>query len=157
MYRLADHAAAVFATVATEAGIEPGYALSAACSARFCPVLRADYARKAWHGPILAVASRRPILGITLGEVVYVAGDEALTSWPLIAHETAHVAQFYRRGTPAFLGRYALEYLRNRSRGMPDHDAYLALSDEVEARRVERLAMQSGAPSGTWLVPYVAR
>ena len=147
MYRLTDPAIEAFVAAATEAGQEGRHALSAA---RFSPRLASAGAQAPWHRPILAIASRRNILGITLGDVVYLAGDEALASWPLIAHETAHVAQYHQRGIPRFLGAYALEYLRHRGAGMPDHDAYLALSDEVEARRVERLAAQR-RPAGLWL------
>ncbi len=150
MYRLTDPAIEAFVAAATEAGQEGRHALSAARAVRFSAQLASAGARALWHRPILAVASRRNILGITLGDVVYLAGDEALASWPLIAHETAHVAQYHQRGIPRFLGAYALEYLRHRGAGMPDHHAYLALSDEVEARRVERLAAQR-RPAGPWL------
>lgn len=93
--------------------------------------------------PVIAFfALRRRASGITLGTRVYIrrhlfgrTGDLPLV---LVTHEVAHVVQFLRDGTVPFLLRYLGEYLAGRLRGMGDRDAYLNISYEREARRVER-------------------
>ncbi|HMV65979.1 MAG TPA: hypothetical protein PKA64_03935 [Myxococcota bacterium] len=153
MYRLAEDAIDWFVQAAIDAGLAAAAAEQAARSALLCSGIGAERALEPWHRPILAMAGRRQILGITLGDVVYVASPDALTSWPLVSHEVVHVVQYQQAGTPRFLAGYALEYVRNRLRGLADHDAYLALSSEVIARRVERLAARRGPPPRRWLIP----
>lgn len=78
--------------------------------------------------------------GITLGDAVYVRQDAAEPAGlplALVAHEIAHVVQFRRDGASRFLARYLGQYAINLARGMPERQAYLQISYEVEARRVE--------------------
>jgi hypothetical protein len=51
----------------------------------------------------------------------------------LLAHELAHVRQYRRLGSAAFLGRYLGEYLGRRWAGAPHAVAYRAISFEREA------------------------
>lgn len=86
----------------------------------------------------VALAARAD--GITLGRRVFVraalrAPDGALPL-DLVVHEVAHVAQVLRDGPATFYARYVADYLRGRARGLADHDAYLAIPYEVEAREV---------------------
>ncbi len=93
--------------------------------------------------PVIAFfALRRRASGITLGRKVYIrrhlfgrSGDLPLV---LVTHEVAHVVQFLRDGTLPFLTRYLGEYLAARINGMSDREAYLRISYEQEARRVEQ-------------------
>lgn len=114
--------------------------------ARFVVGIEPTAAIRAWHRPILASARRQPVAGITLGPVVYVVRAALLDDWPLVAHECAHVGQVDRLGTVRFLARYGLDYARGRVRGLAHHAAYLAIADEVEARRVENAARDLGRP-----------
>lgn len=127
------------------AGLSDDLGREAARVARFSTI---DQPQRVWHRPILGPARQRGVAGITLGVFVYVARHTYLDHWPLVVHEVAHVAQFVQRGVPAFLARYALQYLQGRARGMGDHQAYLALPDEVEARAVE--AQAGTPPAGDW-------
>lgn len=92
--------------------------------------------------PVIAyLALRKRASGIALGTRVYIrrnliAEHQTLPLF-LITHELAHVVQFLRDGTAPFLVRYFGEYLGGRLRGMGDRNAYLAISYEREARRVE--------------------
>ena len=100
--------------------------------------------------PLIAYfALRSRASGITLGRQIYIRRQffAQIGGVPLflIAHEVAHVVQFMRDGTLAFLIDYVGQYLKNRLQGMPDRQAYLAISHEVEARRVETF-LQSDSP-----------
>lgn len=86
-------------------------------------------------------ALRRRASGITLGRQIYIRRnlfdrDGELPLY-LVVHEVAHVVQFLRDGTLPFLSRYVGEYFAGRFRGLRDREAYLAISYEREARRVE--------------------
>lgn len=92
--------------------------------------------------PLIAYfALRRRASGITLGDHVYVRRNlfDRRGKLPLflVTHEVAHVVQFIRDGTAPFLTRYLGEYAFHRLRGIDDRRAYLAISYEREARRVE--------------------
>jgi len=76
------------------------------------------------------VFGRRVFLSARAQESVFSAGSEAA---PLLAHELAHVRQYRRLGSAAFLGRYLGEYLGRRSRGARHAAAYRAISFEREA------------------------
>jgi hypothetical protein len=104
----------------------------------------------AWHAPILAVASRQPIAGITLGRTIYLVDSRSLEHWPLVVHETVHVAQVLRLGTPRFLAAYATEWTGSLLRGRSPQEAYLGLSDEEEARHVESFSWSPGLPETPW-------
>lgn len=100
----------------------------------------------------VALASRAS--GIALGRSVFIRADrfgpEGELPIDLVAHEVTHVAQVLRDGTVAFFARYVAEYLGGRARGLDDHEAYLAIGYEVEARevaaRVVRPLRAVGAP-----------
>jgi hypothetical protein len=87
----------------------------------------------------IALAARAS--GITLGRRIYIrselfGADGSLDRW-LVVHEVAHVVQYLRDGHARFLTRYLAEYAAGMARGLKDYDAYLAISYEVEARRVD--------------------
>ncbi len=86
----------------------------------------------------VALASRAS--GIALGRAVFIRADrfgaEGELPIDLVAHELTHVAQVLRDGTVVFFARYLAEYLGGRARGLGDHEAYLAIGYEVEAREV---------------------
>ncbi len=86
-------------------------------------------------------ALRNRASGITLGRKVYIRQNlfdhQGKLPLYLVTHEVAHVVQFLRDGTLPFLTRYLGEYFTGRLRGLRDRDAYLAISYEREARRVE--------------------
>ena len=97
-----------------------------------------------FHGirPCIAYfALRRRATGITLGTRIYVRenffGRQGRLPLYFVTHEVAHVVQFMRDGTPTFLSRYLGEYALMRMRGVDDRSAYLAISYERQARRVE--------------------
>ncbi len=88
------------------------------------------------HAALAARAS-----GITLGRKIYIrselfGAEGELERW-LVVHEVAHVVQYLRDGHLSFLTRYLAEYAAGMARGLKDYDAYLAISYEVEARRVD--------------------
>ena len=83
-----------------------------------------------WLRPFL----HRHIAAITLGRRIYVA-EEATDA--ILRHELVHVRQAGELGLPRFLWRYIAEYVRNRRRGMAHHEAYRAISFEVEAFAAE--------------------
>jgi hypothetical protein len=74
-------------------------------------------------------ALRSRACGITLGDDIFVRAEffDSNLGLPirLVAHELAHVVQFRRDGSPAFLARY-----------LRDWQAYLSISYEREARQV---------------------
>lgn len=85
-----------------------------------------------WLRPFLM----RGVLAITLGRRVYV--DPAVTDLArCLRHELVHVGQVRRMGVVRFYTRYALEYFRNRRRGMGPHQAYRHISLEQEAFAAE--------------------
>lgn len=88
---------------------------------------------------IARAALRQRASGIAFGRHVFIrptmAQDGALPLW-LVVHEVTHVTQTFRDGLTRFLVRYGREYAAGRLRGLGDHGAYLAISYEVEARRV---------------------
>jgi hypothetical protein len=125
----------------------------AAADARFHLALHPRNAHRAWHAPVLAIASAQPsVAGITLGVHVYLRDPHA-ASWPLLAHEVAHVAQGLRLGTAPFLARYAAAWLRLRATGASTWRAYRDLPDEVEARAIEARAHRAPPPPTPWLIP----
>ncbi|RAL21674.1 hypothetical protein DL240_12525 [Lujinxingia litoralis] len=110
-------------------------------------------ARAAISGPralVAHVALRRSASGITLREQIFVretvVDAELRLPLYLLIHEMAHVVQFLRDGTTNFLARYLAEYSRGLLAGMGDHQAYLNISYEVEARLAE-----------TYLPPHLRR
>lgn len=133
------------------AGLSADEGRLAAREVAFVVGLSAGSAIHRWHQPILLVAGGRGVLGITLGTTVYLKNREALDSWPLLVHETVHVAQVLRLGQPRFLANYAAEYVKGRLGGRSDRDAYLELSDEREARHIEQHAWAHGVPATPWL------
>lgn len=84
--------------------------------------------------------------GITLGHRVFIRreffSDDGLVPLDLVAHEVAHVVQFLRDGTVPFLWRYLRDYALGLSRGLGDHNAYLSIPYEVEARQVADTLLQ---------------
>jgi hypothetical protein len=100
---------------------------------------------------IALLALRTRASGITLGHRVFIRADQLddqlRGSLQLIAHEAAHVAQFARDGTPAFLTRYLGSYLLGLLTGSSERDAYLQISYEKQARRVARLALERHSDS----------
>ncbi len=77
---------------------------------------------------------------ITLGRVIIVRKSAATSSGfeQLLRHELTHIDQWKRLGYRRFATRYVGEYMSARRRGLSHHDAYLAISFEVEARRHSR-------------------
>ena len=153
LYSFSEHAVDAVGDAFEQAGSTRARGTSAARVTRFVVGLNARDARVAWHVGILPVARRWGAVGVTLGPFVYLREDKHLHSWPLLVHETTHVAQFIERGQPAFLLRYGLHYLRGRARGLPDRAAYEEIVDEAEARAVESVARQSASPRSPYLVP----
>lgn len=92
---------------------------------------------------IAYVALRQRASGITLGPLVFIRtqlfNQDQRIPMDLLAHEVAHVLQFQRDGNFSFLQKYLWDYTRNRLRGLPDLDAYLAIPYEIEARHVASL------------------
>lgn len=84
--------------------------------------------------------------GITLGRKVFILdelfGEDGSVPLQLVAHEVAHVVQYYRDGHLGFLTRYLADYARNLANGLSDRDAYLAIPHEVEARHVDTFIEQ---------------
>ena len=78
----------------------------------------------------------------TLGRFVVVRRDRA-GDRVLLAHELVHVRQWRELGAPRFVRAYLGEYVAGRRAGKGHHDAYLAISFEVEAR-----ALAAAAGSG---------
>jgi hypothetical protein len=153
MLRLSEAAVDAWVALAGPASPDPApLRRQAATDARFHLDLHPRAAARAWHAPILAVAAAQPgVAGITLGAHVYLR--HADPSWPLLAHEVAHVAQALRLGTAPFLARYAAAWLRHRAAGASTWHAYRDLPDEVEARAIEARAARSPAPSRPLLCP----
>jgi len=87
-----------------------------------------------WLRPFLL----KNVAAITLGRRIYVAsGIEGEALERLLRHERVHVVQMQQAGIVRFLWRYAIEYVRNRARGMNAHDAYRMISFEAEAFAAE--------------------
>ncbi len=96
------------------------------------------------HGPrslIAHIALSQRAVGITLGRKVYITSrlfdEDGGLPLSLVIHEVTHVAQYFRDGHLGFLARYLKHYAQGLARGLKDHEAYLAIPHEVEARRVE--------------------
>ncbi len=111
-------------------------------SARFFPFVHRLPPLFCGVRPFIAYfALRRRASGITLGSNIYVRhslfGRQGQLPLYFVTHEVAHVVQFLRDGTYPFLTRYLGEYGWMRLRGIDDRSAYLAISYEREARRVE--------------------
>lgn len=89
---------------------------------------------------IAKVALSNQAAGITLGHKIYIRqtlfDEDGSLPLELVVHEVAHVAQYLRDGTFGFLTKYLRDYADGRGRGLGDHDAYLAIPHEVEARKV---------------------
>jgi hypothetical protein len=77
------------------------------------------------------------VVAITIGRRVWIS-ERARDLEPLVRHELVHVRQMGEVGVPRFLWTYMRHYVRNRCRGMPHHQAYLAIPYEVEAFAAER-------------------
>ena len=81
----------------------------------------------------------RDVAAITLGSRIYlgagIAEDQLET---VLRHELVHVRQAAENGLLLFFWRYGREYLGNRRRGMPPHQAYRAISFERDAFAAER-------------------
>jgi hypothetical protein len=90
------------------------------------------------------VFGRRVFLGALAGASVFSGGAEAA---PFLAHELAHVRQYRRLGSAAFLGRYIGEYAGRRLRGARHTAAYHAISFEREAED-ELAAVREGDRAG---------
>lgn len=90
------------------------------------------------------VFGRRVFLAARAGASVFSGGAEAA---PLLAHELAHVRQYRRLGSAAFLGRYVGEYMGRRLRGARHAAAYRAISFEREAEE-ELAAVRDRDPAG---------
>ena len=118
----------------------------AAHSARIVVGIQRKNAQSLWHIPILISAKKDKALGVTIGKYVYLRRQSGLKDWKLLVHELTHVVQYYKKGNARFLFRYGTEFLRNRARGMDPTAAYLALTVEVEARRIALLAGQYPTP-----------
>jgi hypothetical protein len=97
--------------------------------------VRFDYPR--WLRPLLA----RDVIGITLGRRIYLSPRMLARSQPeverLVRHELAHVRQVSRLGLLPFLWQYAMEWIRNRRKGMTSAEAYRNISFEIEAVAAE--------------------
>ncbi len=97
---------------------------------------------------IAAIALARRASGITLGDRVFIQAQlwraDGALPLALVVHEVAHVVQFRRDGVTRFLTRYVSEYARHRQRGLSDHEAYLNICYEREAREVEAQALSAG-------------
>ena len=97
--------------------------------------LRFDYPR--WLRPLLA----RDVIGITLGRRIYLS--PRVLERPqaeverLVRHELEHVRQVSRLGLIPFLWRYAVEWIRNRRKGMTAAEAYRNISFEIAAVAAE--------------------
>ncbi|MDY7105626.1 MAG: hypothetical protein S0880_30960 [Actinomycetota bacterium] len=73
--------------------------------------------------------------GMTLGRYVLVLDDDDhLGERTLLAHELVHVRQWHDLGRVGFLRAYLGDYARHLRRLRRHHDAYRAISLEVEAR-----------------------
>lgn len=153
VYRLTPPARdAVCAALSDEDGLAQ-VAARASEQVRFIPRLAALSPAPLWHRVTLSGARRRRVAGITLGDVVYLAGEPQLDDWPLLVHETVHVAQAKARTVTRFLTRYVWDYLALRLDGLDDHEAYLGIEAERQARRVEARARQLALPPRPWLEP----
>lgn len=150
-YRLTSAARdAVCAALGDEAQLA-AVAARASVEARFVAELKPLSPAPLWHRVALAGARRRGVAGITLGRVVYVAGEAQLDDWPLLVHEAAHVAQVCAMNLARFLGHYGWDYLALRLDGLDDHEAYLGIDAERQARRVEARARELARPARPWL------
>ena len=109
-----------------------------------------------WQIPVLLSLSSRTTAGICLGDDIYVGESPLLNRWPLLVHELTHWAQYCRSGTVRFLAGYVGEFAWRLPRSPGANAAYLALSYEVEARRVEACSSQS-VPDFPWLLPEPTR
>lgn len=128
--------------------LREGVACEAICrrALRACELLRrTPLAREVDDLPsgIAYLALKTRASGIALGSRVYIRREyfarDGHVPIGLLAHEVTHVAQFHRDGVARFLWRYLRAYLVGLSRGLGDHNAYLSIPYEVEARRVARL------------------
>ncbi|MFW6058129.1 MAG: eCIS core domain-containing protein [Persicimonas sp.] len=97
-------------------------------------------------GAVAYLALKTRASGVALGSRVFlrreVYGDDGEVGLALLAHELTHVVQFHRDGVARFLWRYVVAYLAGLTRGIGDHQAYLSIPYEVEARRVARRVRQ---------------
>jgi maleylpyruvate isomerase len=78
---------------------------------------------------------------ITLGTLIIVRRSAAAAPSfsGLLRHELTHVDQWQRLGYMTFSARYLTEYFQGRRAGKSHHEAYLAISFEIEARQHARL------------------
>ena len=125
------------------AQIAPSSVVYQACAqAILIPTLPAPFGLHGPRGLLAHIALCQRASGITLGRRIYIRHeffDPEHHQLPLdlVVHEMAHVVQFLRDGTAAFLARYLWEYARNMTSGMGDRESYLGISYEREARHVE--------------------
>jgi hypothetical protein len=82
--------------------------------------------------------------GLALPGVVVLSDRAGVGTW---LHEHIHQEQMRQDGMVTFWLRYTGDFLRGRAHGCGAHDAYLAVSYEIEARRLEHhLQLQYHAP-----------
>jgi hypothetical protein len=110
---------------------------------RLLPVIEETRARVRigfpwWLRPWLA----RDVAAITLGRTIFVSkkfAERAPAQMErLLRHELAHVRQVLRLGLVRFLWQYVSEFARHYRRLRSVHQAYLAISFEIEANAAER-------------------
>jgi len=86
---------------------------------------------RTWRGDVAAM---------TLPWAIYVRNDvlvgESSRLARLISHELVHVRQWQQLGIMRFLRLYLSDYLGGRRKGLSHNQAYLAISLEMEARRI---------------------
>jgi hypothetical protein len=86
---------------------------------------------RTWRGDVAAM---------TLPWAIYVRNDvlvgESSRLARLISHELVHVRQWQQLGIMRFLRLYLSDYLGGRREGLSHNQAYLAISLEMEARRI---------------------
>ena len=148
--KLTDEARAAAARCLEAVGFDPGLAAAAVAGATVETEIAQSVAWAAWHRPVLYVAARAPVVGITLGSTIYLRGAKHLANWPLTVHELVHVAQYARDGHPRFLARYGADYLSGRMRGAAWREAYEDIRDEQQARAAESVARQRACPAAPW-------
>lgn len=126
-------------------GIAPGGVCQRACSDvrfRFVPVVPTTVPELV-AGLVVNLSSSYAAL--TIGPTVFVSRNyETLSGLPdwLIAHEAAHVVQYYRDGMLWFLLRYMGQYFYRRLTGRTSSRAYRENHYEQMARTIEQAIRQ---------------
>ena len=87
--------------------------------------------------------SRLPVLlgvhGVTFRNHIFYVYEKEHIPARLRIHEEEHVRQYQLYGTCGFLIVYLIEYIQGRLKGLSHNDAYLNITFEKEARKVELL------------------